>query len=114
MVKVDVPSSQNCGMAIYKSHSHTMRPINAVAKLDRTSMKKLTSTCAIHRQIQVRVFFRVATLCEKMNIDVPTLTQGVAVTKDRVAQRLRHLEKTRDQKAQTNGKTKLFRNFGRN
>ena len=39
---------------------------------------------------------------------MPTLTQGVAVAKHGVAQRLRHLEKTRDQKAPTIVKTMLF------
>ena len=48
-----------------------------------------------------------ATLYEKMKVDVPTLTQGVAVTKYRVAQRLRHLGKTRDQKAPTTVKTMM-------
>ena len=36
-----------------------------------------------------------------MKIDVPTFTQGIAVAKYRVAQRLRHLEETRDQMAPT-------------
>ena len=40
-----------------------------------------------------------------MKIDVPTLTQGVAVAKHRVAKRRGHLEKTRDQKAPTTVKT---------
>ena len=49
---------------------------------------------------------------EKMKIDVPTFTQGIAVTKYRVAQWLRHLEKTRDQKAPTTVKTKMEQRLG--
>ena len=47
----------------------------------------------------------------KMKIDVPTSPQGVTVTKYRVAQRLRHLEKTRDQKAPTTVKNKVGQHF---
>ena len=46
-----------------------------------------------------------------MKIDVQEVTQGVAVAKYRVAQRLRHLEKTRDQKAPTTVKTKVTQLF---
>ena len=56
VTKVDVPSSQNCRTANRKrtvKHSWT---INAVAELDRTYMKKLASTCAIHCKIQVTRF----------------------------------------------------------
>ena len=85
--------------------------MNAVTKLDRTSMKNSASTCTIHCKIQVGVF-RDATLYEKMKIDVPTSPQGVTVTKCRVAQRLRHPEKTRDQKAPTTVKTKMKQQLG--
>ena len=47
-------------------------------------------------------------MSEKMRIDVPTSPRGVAVAKSRVAQRLRHLEKTRDQKSPTTVKTMLL------
>ena len=43
-----------------------------------------------------------------MKIDVPTSPRGVAVAKYRVAQRLRHLEKTSVQQASTTVKTKLL------
>ena len=69
---------------------------NAVAKLDRASMNKLGSTCenvAKHRCIKTRV----ATSWCKMKIDIHEVTQGVAVAKYRVPNRLEHLRKSKDQ-----------------
>ena len=43
-----------------------------------------------------------------LKIDVHEVTEGVAVTKYRVAQRQRHLEKTSDQKGPTTAKNKLI------
>ena len=70
--------------------------MNAIAKLDRASMKKLGSTCekcCKHSCGETRV----ATSWCKMKIDMHEVTQGVAVAKYRVPNRLEHLRKSKDQ-----------------
>ena len=58
--------------------------INAVPKLDRTSMKQLGFKVRKSLQNMCDQRIRVATLYGKMKIDVPTSPQGVAVTKHRL------------------------------
>ena len=63
-------------------------------------MKKLASTSAKHCKTQASIDPG-SNLCEDLQIDPQEIKEGVSAAKYRVAQRLRHLEKTRDQKAPT-------------
>ena len=74
-----------------------VQDINAVARLDRASMKKLGSTCERSIAKHSCGKTRVATSWCKMKTDIHEVTQGVAVAKYRVPNRIEHLRISKDQ-----------------
>ena len=73
-------------------------------------MKKSASTCEKHCKIQVAVFLGRNFVWENENPCADFTTRG-RKKKHRVAQQLRHLGKTKDQKAPTTVKTMLRQSF---
>ena len=109
--QVDVSSSQNCRTANRKRTVKRRCYINAVAKLDRTSMKKSASTCTIHCKIQVATFLGRNFVSENENRCADFTTRG----RRRKVQGRPTIEtsrRTRDQKAPTTVKTKVKQRLG--
>ena len=80
MRKIDRRCESRCA----ESTTRVVQDINAVPKLDRTSMKKLVSKHEKHCKTQLTSTSDLQLYDGKMKIDVPTSPQGVAVAKHRL------------------------------